>query len=414
MTIEDPRKAAEDAARRSYGRLVAILSARTRDIAAAEDALANAFAIALRVWPERGVPTRPEAWLLTVARRDVLRSRRTERVREIAEPALALLWSERATTDLPDVPDKRLELMFVCAHPAIDPAARAPLMLQSVLGLDAVTIASAFLVTPSAMSQRLVRAKSKIRDAGIRFEAPDRHALPDRLQAVLDAIYAAFGAGYDDLDGADRRGYDLTREAIFLARTLAGLVPAEPEAVGLLALMLHCEARRDARRSPVGAFVPLSMQDTALWSAPMIAEAEALLSAAGRAGTIGHYQLEAAIQSAHNARLHGHAPDPEALALIYEGLVSIHPTVGALVGRAVAIGAWKGPAAGLVALDRVEPGARKAYQPYWAARGHLLTLLGQGAEARLALERAAGLTESHAVRSFLQGRIAEIRTATIA
>jgi len=410
MTVDGPRKAAEDAARRSYGRLVAILSARTRDIAAAEDALANAFATALRVWPERGVPARPEAWLLTVAAREILSRRRTERVRELTEPALALLWSEVATADLPHVPDKRLELMFACAHPAIDPAARTPLMLQSVLGLDAATIASAFLVTPSAMSQRLVRAKSKIRDTGIRFEAPDLHVLAERLQAVLDAVYAAFGAGWDDLDGADQRGCDLTREAIFLARIIAGLVPSEPEAAGLLALMLHCEARRGARRSPVGTFVPLSMQDTALWSAPMITEAEALLSAAGRAGNIGRYQLEAAIQSAHNARLFGHAPNPEALALLYEGLVSIHPAVGALVGRAVAIGAWKGPAAGLVALDRIETGARKAYQPYWAARGHLLSSLGQGVEARHALERAAGLTESHAVRSFLQGRMEEIRS----
>ena len=362
---------------------------------------------ALRIWPLRGVPERPEAWLLTVARRDHLRARRAVRMHERARPALAIL-GEIAPRDASAIPDRRLELMFVCAHPAIDPSARTPLILQAVLGLDAARIASAFLVTPSTMSQRLVRAKGKIRDAGIRFEPPDPGDLGDRLDAVLDAVYAAFGTGWDDLDGADRRGCDLADEAIFLARMLVGLMPAAPEARGLLALMLHCEARRDARRTPDGDFVPLSAQDPGRWSRRMIIEAEGELAHAHAMGAPGRYQLEAAIQSAHNARLFGHETGPEALALLYEGLVALRPTVGALVGRAVALGAWHGPAAGLGALDGLDPAAVATYQPYWAARGHLLRDLGRPADARAALERASGLTESRAVRAFLQGRLAAL------
>ncbi len=197
---------------------------------------------------------------------------------------------------------ERLKLLFVCAHPAIDAAARTPLMLQTVLGLDAARIASAFLLQPSAMGQRLTRAKRKIRDAGIAFELPESDELPPRLEAVLGAIYAAYGSGWDDVEGADPRRKGLAGEAIHLGRLLWQLMPAEPEMQGLLALMLHCEARRNARRTATGAYVPLSEQDVTSWSRPMIEEADSLLSAAEEIGRIGRFQLEAAIQSVHARR----------------------------------------------------------------------------------------------------------------
>ncbi len=242
------RGTAEAVARAAYGRLVAYLAARSRDVAAAEDALAEAFAAALRVWPETGVPERPEAWLFTAARRQLIQAGRRQAVRGAAEPTLALLAEERQDRAPDAFPDERLKLLFVCAHPAIDPAARAPLMLQTVLGLDAARIASAFLVAPAAMGQRLVRAKTRIREAGIAFAVPEPEELPERLAAVLDAIYAAYGSGWEDAAGTDARRKGLTAEAIWLARLVTALLPGEPEARGLLALMLYCEARAAARR----------------------------------------------------------------------------------------------------------------------------------------------------------------------
>lgn len=253
------QQAIERAARDSYGRLTAYLAARSRDLAAVEDALADAFASALRSWPVDGVPDKPEAWLLTVARRRLIDHSRHARVHDESVPTLVAATEE--AQDLSRMrtgfPDERLKLLFVCAHPAIDPGIRTPLMLQTVLGMDAGRIASAFLVKPSAMGQRLVRAKTKIRDAGIAFQVPNPEELPSRLDAVLEAVYAAYGSGWDDVAGADPRRSGLTAEAIGLGRLLTELCPGEPEALGLLALMLHCEARRDARRGPTGAYIPL-------------------------------------------------------------------------------------------------------------------------------------------------------------
>lgn len=392
--------AAEVAARAAYGRLVAWLSARSRDVAAAEDALAEAFAAALRTWPEAGVPDRPEAWLMTAAKRNLGRAARHAAVQAAAAPTLMLLQNAREP-DMDDVPDERLKLMFVCAHPAIDAAARAPLMLQVVLGLDAAQIASAFLISPTAMGQRLVRAKTKIRDAGIAFELPGREVLPERLEAVLTAIYAAYGTGWEAADGADTRRRALTGEAIWLARLAVHLAPNEPEAKGLLALMLHCEARAGARRGADGAFIPLSQQDPALWSVPMIREAEAALSEAARLGRLGRYQLEAAIQSLHAQRgVTGVVPWTE-MARLYEGLVRIAPTVGAEVGRAVAVAKAAGPAAGLELLSEVDAAVGAAYQPYWVARAALLEEMGARTEAADARRVAIGLTEDPSVRAYL-------------
>lgn len=274
----------ERVARESYGRLVAYLSSHTHDVASAEDALSNALVRALTTWPRDGVPQNPEAWLMTTARHSLIDHARHQQVAEASEPTLVLLRGEpKEAPLLPEFPDERLKLLFVCTHPAIDPAMHTPLMLQTVLGLDAVRIAHAFLVSPTTMGQRLVRAKVKIRDAGIQFEVPQERELPQRLDAVLEAIYAAFGIGWDDMAGVDQRGRDLAEEAIWLARVLLQLMPGEAEVRGLLALMLHCEGRRAARRGPDGRFIPLSEQDTRQWSLPLIEEAERhLAEAAGR------------------------------------------------------------------------------------------------------------------------------------
>ncbi len=274
-------------------------------------------------------------------------------------------------------------------------------MLQTVLGLDAVRIASAFLTSPTAMGQRLVRAKAKIRDAGIAFELPGRDALPERLDAVLSAIYAAYGAGWDGIDGADRRLSGLAEEALWLARLTAGLAPNDPEASGLLALILHCEARRAARRGPAGEFIPLSRQDPRLWRRDLIIEAERTLTAAAALGRIGRFQLEAAIQSLHAQRaVTGRLPAEE-LARLYEGLVRIAPAMGALVGRAAAVAEARDAAQGLTLLDAIPADAALAYQPYWALRAHLLDRLARPFEARQARTHALGLTEDPAVRAFL-------------
>jgi len=269
--VSDARRAAELAARASYGRLVAYLAARARDVAAAEDALGDALAAALETWPRVGVPDNPDAWLLVAARRRLVDRARHGSVEASAAATLRLAAETAEVTASREsiFPDERLELLFVCVHPAIDEAARTPLMLQAVLGLDAARIASAFLVAPAAMSQRLVRVKAKIRDAGIGFEIPGPEALPERLHAVLEAIYAAYGTGWEDVAGADPRRRGLAEEAIWLGRLVVALLPDEPEAGGLLALMLCCEARRSARRDASGAYVPLSGQDVARWSRPM-------------------------------------------------------------------------------------------------------------------------------------------------
>ena len=252
---EDTHRTVERVARESYGRLVAYLSSHTRDVASAEDALSNALVAALTAWPRDGVPRNPEAWLLTTARHSLIDFFRHQRVALASEPDFLLLTQNSAETTLEmNFPDERLKLLFVCAHPAIDPAMHTPLMLQTVLGLDAVRIAGAFLVSPKTMGQRLVRAKTKIRDGGIRFEVPEQRQLSQRLDAVLEAIYAAFGIGWDDMAGVDQQGRDLTEEAIWLTRVLLQLMPNEAEVWGLLALMLHCEARRAARRARDGQF----------------------------------------------------------------------------------------------------------------------------------------------------------------
>ncbi len=251
---EAARAAATRVARESYGKLVAFLAARDRDVAAAEDALADAFAAALQSWPETGPPANPEGWLIVTARRRLLDAARRRQSALAAMPALEELAAELGEGE--DFPDRRLALMFACAHPAIDEALRAPLMLQCVLGLDAAAIASAFLVSPAAMGQRLSRVKAKIRLAGVPFRIPEPEVWPERLDAVLDAIYAAFAHGWAAI-GEETSGRAMSDEAIWLGRVVAHAAPKDAEALGLLALMLYADSRSPARRDENGSYVPL-------------------------------------------------------------------------------------------------------------------------------------------------------------
>ena len=404
---------ADAVARESYGKLVAFLAVRTRDVAAAEDALSEAFAAALKDWPVKGCPENPEAWLLTVARRKSIDTMRGQRRYELAsdelESAAEILQSAPLEAE---IPDERLAMMFACAHPAIDAGIRAPLILQAVLGLDAARIASAFLMSPAAMGKRLVRAKFKIRQSAIPFRVPERTELPARLDAILDAIYAAFTEGWTDPGGVDAARRDLTQEAIFLARLVAGLLPKQAEALGLLALLLYADARRRARRSADGEFVPLAEQDTALWDGQQIGEAEALLRRASALRSIGRFQLEAAVQSAHlDRRRTGRANWVDVVEL-YDGLFALAGSPVVAINRALAIAEVFGAQAGLDAMPEAGGDVRLAeYQPYWAARAELLSRSGAIAEARKAYEIAIGLERDAAVSRFLERRLAALSTS---
>ena len=409
MSESATHAAIEAIARNSYGRLIAYIAARSGDVAAAEDALGDAIAAALERWSVDGVPQKPEAWLLHAARNRIIDVARRHQVQQQSETILRQITEEAHTLAVmhDDFPDERLKLLFVCAHPAIDLAARTPLMLQTVLGVDAARIASAFLVSPAAMSQRLVRAKNKIRDAGIPFCVPEPGERNERVIFVLDAIYSAYTTGWESLMDVSSTQHALAGDAIAIGRTLVQLMPSEPETLGLLALMLHCEARREARYSREGEFVPLDRQNTALWSRPMIDEAERYLRAAAEFKRMGRYQLEAAIQSIHADRAISGSIDWPEIVLLYEGLVQICPGIGSLVGRAVALGQAGNVTAGFAALEQIPLSRVANYQPFWAARGHLLQLLNRKDEAQKAFNRAASLTDDPALRDYLFKRSAD-------
>jgi len=394
---------AEQVARASYGRLLAIVAADTGDIARAEDALGDAFERALTTWPAAGVPANPEGWLVTVAR-----NRHRDTVKSSAHRLAAPLDTDVAVIDRIDpdaISDKRLELMFVCAHPAIDAAARTPLMLQTVLGFDAAFVARAFAVPAGTMAQRLVRAKRRIRLARVPFAVPLRQDMPARLPSVLEAVYGAYAIDWHLVSGTTVRD-SLAGEALYLATTLARLLDGEPEAFGLAALVAFSLARVDARVADDGCLVPLAEQDRALWRPGLIAEGESLLRRAHALGRVGRFQLEAAIQSAQCAP--GTA-DPAALLALHDALVRVSPTLGARVARAAVLADVDGARAGLDALDDIDGAER--FQPAWATRAHLLASVGETDAAASAYTKAISLTTDTPSRLYLERRAAALTPA---
>ncbi len=401
MIARDPARAAlDEAARASRAKLLAVLATRSGDITACEDALAEAFVRAAQSWTTTGVPNSPEAWLLTTARNHLKDHFKSATFRTTT--SLESENTEGFTMENIDpnaIPDERLKLMFVCAHPAIDEAVRAPLMLQTVLGLDATDIGQAFLLPGTTMAQRLVRAKRKIRDARISFVLPDRDDMGPRLESVLEAIYGAVAASWTRGAESDDPEHDLDREATFLSDLLVDLGPQEAEALGLAALLNFIIARREAQQDDAGTLIPLRDQDAELWNRRRLVRAETLLRRAKNAGDIGRFQLEAAIQAVHCDRRKSGKTDWISIVQLYEGLLRLTPTMGAAVAQAAAIGEAYGPQAGLDVLEKVEKNSGKNYQPLWAARAHLLEMAGQNAEA--AYDQAVRLTKSAKALAYL-------------
>jgi RNA polymerase sigma-70 factor, ECF subfamily len=391
---------AEHAARHAYGRLVAWLAWQWRDLAAAQDALGEAFLSALKHWPRDGVPDSPEAWLLTVAKRELLMQSRHHRVAQAPE-VLAVFDLQAAATEPSSIPDRRLQLMCACVHPAVPESLHAPLMMQVVLGLGAQTIARAFLESPAAMAQRLVRAKAKLREAGVAFETPESDELPLRLQALREALYGAYTVGSNLASPAPEAEPALCEEALFLASLLASLQPRDAEAHGLLALMLHAQARQPGQFDASDRFVPLTQQDTRLWRHDLLLQAEATLNHAASLRQPGPFQIEAAIQSAHNQRAFTGQTPWSAIAELYALLVAQTGGIGARIGHAVAVSETGDTARALTLLDALPVASVVSHQPYWAARTHLLERACRSAEAASARERAMGLTADERVRRFL-------------
>jgi RNA polymerase sigma-70 factor (ECF subfamily) len=399
-----------------WGRIVSRLIRLTGDWDLAEECAQDAFAQALERWPRDGIPPRPGAWLALTAR-----NRALDRLRRNAVEATKLREVARMARSTPPatsgpaggIPDDRLELIFTCCHPALNREAQVVLTLRALVGLTTAEIARAFLVPERTMSQRLFRAKQKIRNAGIPFRVPPDHLLPERTKAVFAVVYLLFNEGYAATAGADLLRTGLTAEAIRLGRVLAALMPDEPEVHGLLALMLLHDARRASRVDDAGDLVPLEEQDRTRWDRDRIDEAVSMLDAALRRGRPGPFQVQATIAACHATASDAAATDWRQIAGLYGQLARLTPTPIVALNQAVAVAMADGPAAGLALVDAVAAtGKLAAYHLLPATRADLLRRLGRGAEAAEAYRAAVDLTTTDAERRYLNRRLAEVTAST--
>lgn len=408
--MRDATREIERIARLSYGRLVASLSFRVGSIARAEDALSEALMRALDVWERQGVPKNPEGWLLRTARNKAVDDRRSEARAETYRTEIEMLLESHIEDGQTGIEDPRIRLMFACAHPAIEPRIRAPLMLQTVLGLDSRRIASVYLMSPGTLGQRLTRAKAKIEQSGIPLTLPSEHKEYEaRLDDILTAIYAAYAVGANGFGSGDAKATNLASEALWLISTVCAALPSAAEAHGLFALILFTESRRNARFDAVSnTFIPLQQQDVNLWNSEMIRDAEQALRNAQSNLSLGRFQLEASIQAVHAARQTSGYSDWAALQTLYRGLVKISPTVGALTSQAAAEAETGGPEVGLQFLDRIDPQLRETYQPWHATRAHLLSKQGQTEAALSSFDSAIGLSNDPSERAYLMAEKAKL------
>jgi RNA polymerase sigma-70 factor (ECF subfamily) len=398
----DASRTAIDAVFRSgYGRAVATLARLLGDIGLAEEAVQDAFAVALDTWPRTGVPPSPTGWIVTTARNRAIDRFRRESIRDQRHAQAALLLTPDDAEEDAAVPDDRLRLVFTCCHPALAPAAQVALTLRLVAGLTTPEIARAFLVPETTMAQRLVRAKSKIRDAHIPYRVPEEHELPDRLRPVLAVIYLVHNEAYVATSGGSLDRVDLAAEAVRLGRLVVELMPDEPEARGLLALMLLNGSRRPARVAPDGSLVRLADQDRTLWDRALVAEGQALVRECLRRNAPGPYQVQAAIAAVHSDAATAADTDWRQVLALYDHLLVLAPSDVALLNRAIALAEVEGPA---VALDAVEPLQLEPYHLFHAVRADLLARLGRDVEAAAAYDRAISRTDNAVEQELLVRR----------